>query len=694
MGMELALGRPITQADNQPGAPLVAVLSHRFWMRAFGGDPSMVGAQIRVNGLAAEVVGVTGPAFQGLSKGGFFPETDVTVPLAAHARVYPRWQSFADGPLEAENDTYWLRVMARLSPDVPSQRTEEIFTATFRRQATTANDGDTPPAEVRLLAGARGAQPVPASRARMLYVLLGVVGIVLMVACVNLASLMLARGVSRQREIAVRRALGSGRARLVRQSVMESAILAGAGTIAGLLLAFGTRGALGRLVSSSAGSEAFGRIAAESAIDIRAVLFAGLLGAGATLLFGTLPALRLSNVDPMTWLKHRSAGSGMPKLTAGRVLVSLQIAVSVPLLVGSVLLLRTMSNLSSVELGFDPDGVSVFQLDPSFAQVPTEGHADLYMQVLEQIRQIPGVSSATIMGSALMSGITSNNWVEIDGEQHNIYVNAVGPDYLRTIGMRLIEGRMPGTQDIRGAPRVGVVNERLAREVFGAGSALGQTLTMGSSDYEVIGVVNDSRYRDARSEVPATVFPSALQRTGYGGNHVALRSSVPLGQLEPLVREAVGRVSRDLPVPALRSQLALVEESSGQERMVANLLTTFGLFALLLASIGLHGVVAYSVGRRTSEIGLRVAVGARPGQVQWLMLRQVLVLCGLGLTVGIPAALAAAPLVGSLLYGVTPTDVTTIVASSALLVSIALAAGYLPARRASRVDPLTALRTE
>jgi predicted permease len=316
------------------------------------------------------------------------------------------------------------------------------------------------------------------------------------------------------------------------------------------------------------------------------------------------------------------------------------------------------------------------------------------MQVLEQIRQIPCVSSATIMGSALMSGITSNNWVEIDGEQHNIYVNAVGPDYLRTIGMRLIEGRMPGTQDIRGAPRVGVVNERLAREVFGAGSALGQTLTMRSSDYEVIGVVNDSRYRDARSEVPATVFPSALQRTGYGGNHVALRSSVPLGQLEPLVREAVGRVSRDLPVPALRSQLALVEESSGQERMVANLLTTFGLFALLLASIGLHGVVAYSVGRRTSEIGLRVAVGARPGQVQWLMLRQVLVLCGLGLTVGIPAALAAAPLVGSLLYGVTPTDVTTIVASSALLVSIALAAGYLPARRASRVDPLTALRTE
>lgn len=694
MRINMAHGRPLTPADDQPDAPLVAVLSHSFWMGAFGGDPSMVGRTVRVNGLATEIVGVTAEGFRGLSKGGFFPQTDITVPLAAQPLIIDRWSSPSGEPLRTAGDTFWLRLMARVSPDVSQDQANQALTARIRGEPGSMNEGDAPPAEVRLLSGAQGAEPVRGSSAQMLYILLGVVGIVLLIACVNLASLMLARGVARQREMAVRRALGGGRVRLIRQMLLESVVLASAGTVCGLALAFLTRGLLGRMVATSAGATSLGRVAIESAIDPMVVGFAAALGIGATLLFGMLPAVRLSDIDPMTWLKHRSTGGATPRLTIGRALLALQIAVSIPLLVGSALFLRTMSNLGSVELGFDPDGMATFQVDPEFARVPEEGHADLYMRVLDGVRQIPGVTSASLVENAPLSGISSNRVIRIDDVRHNVYLNAIGPDYLRTSGMRLIEGRMPGVQDVPGAPIVAVVNERVVRDIFGGRSPVGQVLAVGPTEYEIVGVVNDSRYRNSRTAVPATAFPSALQRIGFGGKHVAIRTSIPIAQLEPALRGAVAQVSNDLPVPGVTSQVARVEESTAQERLFTQLLTMFGAFALLLASIGLHGVVSYSVERRTSEIGVRVAVGARPGQVQCLVLRQVLVFCAVGLLLGLPAALAAGPLVASMLYGVATTDVLTIGAAAIVMIGVALAAGYMPARRASLLDPLLALRSE
>lgn len=690
---EMALGRPLTEADDQPGAPLVTVLSHALWMRAFGGDPSIIGRTARINGVAAEVVGVTVKDFRGLSQGGFFPQTDVTVTLAAQARVVPRIGPRDGGSLRASHQHFWLRVMARLSEDVSKENARDALRAALVAQPSPMNEPAGPPAELGLLPGARGAQPVRGDSARMLMMLLGVVASVLLIACVNLATLMLARGVALEREMAVRRALGGGRMRLVRQMLLESLVLAGAGTVAGLMLAFGTRGALAYMVTKSMGSSSFGNVVVEGTLDPAVIGVAAALGVLATLLFGLLPAVRLSDVDPMAWLKHRSAGA-VSKLTVGRVLLALQIAVSVPLIVGAALFLRTVGNLNSVELGFDPQGMSTFQLDPAFTGLEEDQYSRIYREVLSGVEQIPGVRSVTLMENAFMSGIISNTKVTVDGEEHGLYMNAVGPAFLETTGMRLVSGRMPGIQDDSDSPSVGVVNERAVAKLFGGTSPVGRILQVGSREVEIVGVINDARYDDQRGDVQPTLYDAALQRGGFGGHKIVLRSDVPLGRLENDIRQAVAQVDRNLPVPEIQVQTALISQASSSERVFTQLLTLFGAFALLLASIGLHGVTAYWVSRRTSEFGVRVAVGARPGQVQWLVLRQVLVLVGAGLLVGIPASLAAGPLVGSLLYDVAPNDPTIIAAASSMMLVVALGAGFLPAQRAARLDALAALRKE
>lgn len=691
LGVPMALGRPIVPADDEEGAPLVVVLSHSFWMRTFGGDPAVVGRTLRVNGNPAEVVGVTAEGFKGLSMGGFFPQTEITMPVASQPVVYPRMSS---GSLFTSDDVFWLRLMARV-PDGSSIATAEAALEQAMRGVPgplAAGDGYAP--DLRMLPGSQGAQPVRGETGRLLYLLLGVVTMVLLIACVNLASLMLARGVSRRREMAVRRALGGGRARLVRQTLLESLILAMAGSAAGLALSVATRSLLGDLLTGSLGAGAFGNLEMRVTFDRTLVGLSVAMGFAATLFFGLLPALRLSDLDSIAWLKSRTAGAAAPRLTIGRVLIALQIAVSVPLVVGAGLFLRTVSNLGAVELGFDPQGLVSFQVDPGYTQLRPDEYDRLYTSLLAAVEEIPGVTSATLMENALMSGIVSNGSIDIDGERHMLFRNAVGPAFIETIGQELLAGRMPGLQDRRGAPRVGVVNRTAVRELYGGASPIGRTIGEGERAVQIVGVINDTPYRSQREPVPATLYESALQRDGYGGHHVVLRSDLPVARLEPLVRAAVHRVDPDVPVPEIRTQTEIMAQTSARERVFTRLLTLFAMLALLLASIGLHGVTSYSVSRRTSEIGVRVAVGARPGQILSLVLRQVVGLAGLGLAVGVPVALAASPLVGSLLYGVAPTDPLAVVGASAVTLAVAIGAGLLPALRAARVDALVALRTE
>lgn len=688
---EMALGRPLTEADDAPGAPLVAVLSHSLWMRAFGGDPSLVGRIVRVNGVAAEVVGVTAKGFYGLSMGGFFPRTEITVPLAAQPQVYPR---LADGAsLFGSHETFWLRLMARVPTGTSPSATEQALGAALRAEPSPLVRNDGVP-ELRLLAGGQGAQPLSPERARLLYFLMGVVGIVLLIASVNLASLMLARGVSRRREMAIRRALGAGRARLVRDLVLEGLVLSALGTLVGLALVLACDDVVRSLLSGSIGFEALGNLDVEVVLDPVVLGVTGAVAIAATVLFSLLPAIRLSDLDPGPWLKGRTAASATPRLTAGRVLIALQVGLSLPLVVGAALFLRTISNLGAVELGFDPVGLAAFQVDPGFTRRPPEQNARLYQEVLAAVREVPGVRSVTLMENVLMSGIVSNGRVTVGDRSVILYNNAVGPALLETLGMRLLTGRMPGLQDGPDAPRVGVVNETAVRELFGGELPVGRILDTGSRQVRIVGVVNDTPYRSRRAGVPATLYESAFQRDGYGGHHVVFRADVPLARLEPLIREAVYRVDPDLPVPEIRSQTAVMAETGARERVFTQLLTLFGGFALLLASVGLHGVTSYAVTRRTSEIGVRAAVGARPDQILWLILRQVVALAATGLLVGLPLSLAAAPVVGSLLYGVAPNDVLAIGGGAVVMVAVATGAGLRPAWRAARVDPVTALSSE
>ncbi|HSL72159.1 MAG TPA: ABC transporter permease, partial [Longimicrobiales bacterium] len=577
------------------------VLSHELWLRMFGGDPAAIGRTVRINGVPAEVVGVTAAGFRGLSMGGFFPQTEITLPLSAQPLVYPRFSS--DRSLFTADDVFWLRVLARVPADNSTAAVTAAFTAALRAVPSPANAGDTQPANVKLLDGSRGAEPLRGEAAKLLYVLNIVVALVLLIACLNLASLLLARGVSRQREMAVRRALGGGRLRLVRQTLLESFVLGAAGTAGGLLLTVWARNALGAVMSSIL-NEAFGAVEVQLRLDPVILLVSAGLGVLAALLFGILPALRLSGLDPMTWLKQRTSGAA-PRLNAGRALIAFQIAVSVPLVAGAALFLRTIANLSTVPLGFDPTNLAVFQLDPGYTRVPESEYPRIYQQVLANVQAIPRVRSATLLENALLSGITSSTNVTLNGERKSLHMNAVGPGFLETMGMRLLAGRMPGLQDIDAAPDVGVLNETAVRELFGGRMPLGETLRAGRRDVQIVGIVSDSRYQNQRDEIAPTLYDAALQRPGWGGHHIVLRTDVPLLRLEPAIRAAVARVDSDLPVPEIRSQTALMARTSAREHVFARLLTAFGIIALLLASIGLHGVTAYAVTRRTSEIGVR-----------------------------------------------------------------------------------------
>lgn len=687
----MELGRALGAADDRPGAPLVAVLSHAFWRRAFGGDPGVIGRQIRVNGVQTAIVGVTAAEFRGLSKGGFFPQTEVTLPMAAVGELQPQW---GDGsPLLASDRHHWVRVLVRHTGDAGSTAVTAPLASVIPGHVAPFVSGDAAPARVLLLNAARGLDQTRPEMRRMLFVLMGVVGVVLLIACVNLAGLMLARGVARQREMAVRRALGASRVRLVRGLLIEGLMLALAGGGAGVLLTFWGSGVLATALTTGLATGPFGRQPLSVTVDAALVLTTFGLSLIAALIFSLLPAARLTRVSQAAQLKHHAAGAAAPRMTLGRVLVAAQVGISVPLLVCALLLLRTVSNLGAVDVGFQPEGLAYFRLDMTAARLPEAGQRAMYQRILNAVQAVPGVTSVTSIENVLVSGLTSNTNVTVNGTSQSLYTNAVGPGFLETMGMRLLAGRAPGLQDVAGAPPVGVLNETAARTLFGDTPPIGQTLTLGRRQVQVVGIVSDSLYDGQRAGVRPTLFDSALQRQGFT-THVVVRSAIPVAQLAPELTRAVAGVSLALPAPDVRSQVAQIEDRIARERVFARLLTIFGAFALLLASIGLHGVTAYSVSRRTNEIGVRMALGAAPRQVLWLVQRQVAWLGVAGLMVGVPLGFAASPLLGTLLFGVAPSDGWTMGMAAMVMLGVALLAGYLPARKAARMNPLTALRRE
>ncbi|HSC28534.1 MAG TPA: FtsX-like permease family protein, partial [Vicinamibacterales bacterium] len=667
------------------------------------GDPNIVGKVIRVNGAPCEVVGVTARGYRGLSQGGFYPATDVTLPLSSQPTVMPSWSTGPSaGASMFTSNLFWVRVLARVPTTF--REIDRAVLDVFRREylrlpgvEPAALDG----LRVRRLPGARGLDAIRSDIERPLQFLAGVAAIVLVLACLNLSGLMLARGVARQRELSVRHALGAGRVRAVRLLMAESLLLSGIGGLLGVLVAIWTAPLVSSMVTT--GLDAV----STPGVGWPLVATAGSVSALAAVLSGVIPALRLSG-QQVSHLSQRSTTGGT-RHAAGRMLIALQIAVSVPLLVGAGLLLRTIHNLTSAELGFDPQGLVIFRVEPGLdARGMDADPVAVYDRVLERVRRMPGVTSATLVENVLISGWSSSSDVRVGGNEVDMSMNAIGPDFFETMGIRIVAGRPISSADRAGAPAAVVINETAARTYFPGALPIGRRFTVGRQEVEIVGVASSTRYRSLRTAPLPSFYDSYAQRTLESfprlarilrsgtprAMHVVLRASVPPRALVAAIPSAVSEVAPDLPVREIRTQADQIEQSIARERLLSRLLLIFGGFAVLLACIGLHGVTSYSVARRTSEIGIRVALGARRTQVIWLILRQVLVVALAGVALGVPIALLAGPVVASMLFGLAPRDAFTIVLAAAIMLSVALAAGWLPARRAARLPVVAALRLD
>jgi len=522
-----------------------------------------------------------------------------------------------------------------------------------------------------------------------------VVAVVFLIASVNVGNLLLVRASARQKELSIRLALGASRWRLVRGVLVEGLVLATTGGVLGVVLGiWGARALLATMIAGSTNS------ALNIPIDGQLLAAAGMASAIATLVFSAAPALRTAQGRIAPILKHVVAGANSSRFNTGRILLSAQVAISLPLLVGAALFLRTIHNLAAVDLGFNPAQLLIFHVDPSLNGYDVNRVERLYGQLLQRLEAIPGVTSATVTDIVLLSRL-QNNWTFVvpGSEPKNVKFARVGPAYFETFGIPTVAGRTIGVQDHSGAPHVAVVNEAAARTLFGSGPVVGRTLAMQSdqpSAFEIVGIVKDSRYTSPRDPMPPTIYLPYAQTTlgRLGPMTVAVRSTLQPSALAAVVRAAMADVDPDVPITDLKTQTAQLDETLSTERTFMRLLLTFGAFALLLASIGLHGITAYSVARRTSEIGVRVALGARQIDVLGLILRQVIGITIIGVAIGVPVSIGAAQLVRSSLFGIGPADAVSVVGAALAMMLVGISAGFFPARRAARLDPLVALRCD
>ncbi len=698
LGVPAILGRTLGRDDNRtPGAHPVAVVSHGFWTRRLGRDPDVVGRTLHLNGGEYTVLGVAAPEFFGVTVG---HSTDLWVPLAMQAQLMR-------GPSDLEDrNTMWLRLLGRRRPDVPpaqaAARIDELFhrllIAEAGAEVTAQIRAEVGKLTIELVPFAKGFSRLRSRYSRPLVLLMTVVGLVLLIACANVGNLQLARAAKRSREMAVRLALGAGRRRLLRQLLTESLVLALLGGALGLVVARWTVRLLLGLISGDS------PLPLDVALDLRVLGFTVAASLLTALAFGLAPALQATGVEIGSSLTRRIGGAGGPRRGGRlrRVLVVSQVAVTLFLLVGAGLFLRSLSNLRSQDPGFRTDGLLLVEIDPQGAGFAEAELPGLYDRLVERIEALPDVESAS---GSLFALLTGSRWVTdaaVDGfaaggDDSLIELTFVTAHYFETVGATLLAGRPLGEGDRSGAPRVAVVNETFARHFFPERSTVGGRFgTEGeasSREIEIVGMVRDLRSHDLRQDAPRQVYLPVAQQPDYLGSLEVRTRRDPAAVATP-VRSAVAEAAPGLPVLAVRTLRSQLDRSLRQERLLGSLTGVFALLALLLASIGLYGVLAYGVTQRTHEIGIRMAIGAPRHRVLWMVLGTALGWVGIGVVLGLAAALAAGRLVASLLFGLVPYDPATILLATAALVLVAALAAYLPARRASRLDPLLALRDE
>ncbi|HET9529396.1 MAG TPA: ADOP family duplicated permease, partial [Blastocatellia bacterium] len=580
-------------------------------------------------------------------------------------------------------------------------------------QAQSQNGRPVPPLEpkdyprLEVDSGSQGEMDVRRYYAPQFYLLLGVVGLVLLIACANVANLLLARAASRQKEIAVRLAVGASRWRLIRQMLTESVLLAGLGALVGILFSLWIKDGL--LTVSNWGG--LGMSALDPQIDLRVLGFTLALSLVTGILFGIAPAFRATRIDLTPSLKESGRNSSaISRSVLSRSLVVAQVAMSLVLLIGAGLIIRTLHNLQNVDAGFNRENLLLFSVDPNLLGYKGERLANLYRQMFERIEAVPGVLSVTFSRNALLSGSSSGRSVYLpgavlasgeDGPLGEVRIHQVRENFLETMEIPLLSGRSLSPQDDARAPRVAVVNQAFAERAFPGEDPTGKRIGFDPetpNQVEIIGVARDAKYASLREEIRPTLYLPWLQElSGAGSMIISVRTSNDPSSFVAAIRQAVREVEANLPLAGGRTQAEVADQSLRMERLFARLLSFFGLLALLLAVVGLYGVMAYSVAQRTQEIGIRMALGAGRGDVLNMVIRQGMALTFAGIALGLAGAYALTKYLESLtsmLYGVNATDTLTFGVIAALLTGVALAACYVPARRATRVDPITALRDE
>jgi macrolide transport system ATP-binding/permease protein len=704
LGVPPAAGRLIIPDDDRPGAPAVAVVSYAFSEKRFGGAANAAGQPIQIDNLPFTVVGVTPPGFFGVD---LAASPDVYLPMHTNELLGAGHQ-FGFRPSDyLEKNHYWVDVMGRLRPGVSIAQAQSALAPAFHQwvESTAPNDKERASLpELVLAPGATGLDTVRRQYSKPLYVLLTMVALILALACANVANLLLARASARRREIALRLSVGAGRFRIVRQLLTESILLASLGGALGLMFAVWGIRFLTLLLAS--GRENF---------TLHAELNWHVLGVALTLslltgvLFGLAPALQSTRVDVMPALKETRAGQPVMRnlfhrVSLSRVLVVGQIAISLLLLVAAGLFVRTLANLESIELGFNRQNVLLFQIDARKA-----GHKDpeietFYADLRRRFSAIPGVGNATLSEGSLVAGETGLP-IGVAGAPPNDAnrIFAVGPAFFSTMQIPILAGRDFEERDRPGSQAVAVINQVFAKANFQDRNPLGQHLILRQGgegnplarEMEIVGIARNARYGSLTRDIPPVVYlpydqgyPQPNQMT------YQLRTSGDPLRYVSVVRETVRRADARVPVSDVRSQTGDIDHTINQQITFAELCSGFAMLALVIACVGLYGTVSYNVARRTGEIGIRMALGARGGRVVWLVLREVCGMAAVGLAIGLPLALVASKLVQSFLFRMKPNDPLSLAIAVAILLSAALVAGLVPARRASRIDPLTALRHE